>query len=252
MLEWDNQHGPVSAEAERRPVKQASPAEAQHRRILDAAVAEFSWDGYMGTTISTIAETAGISHGLVHHYFASKADLFTTALADGLGYMEQVRRRTLNGAGLPEDRLRCWAQGMATALSAAFLHSRLVMQVLGAPGIHPPPSLEVLTRFAATEVAALTTVLTERGQAPGTAAMTAGLAFSTLVGSRLAGTWYAGAAGVDADGCVNALYREVCAILGIAVQPCALPVSLPAVPWDLNVGDTPWARILCPQDEPGL
>jgi len=48
--------------------------------ILDAAVAEFGDKGYDAATIRGIAERAGVDPALVHHYFASKADLFADSI----------------------------------------------------------------------------------------------------------------------------------------------------------------------------
>lgn len=46
-------------------------------RILEAAVEEFAELGYDGATIRGIAGRAGVDAALVHHYFGTKADLFT-------------------------------------------------------------------------------------------------------------------------------------------------------------------------------
>lgn len=44
-------------------------------RIRDAAITEFAANGVDGTSIRTIATTAGVSPGLVIHHFGSKEDL---------------------------------------------------------------------------------------------------------------------------------------------------------------------------------
>lgn len=46
-------------------------------RILAAATDEFSEHGYDGATMRAIATRAGVDSALVHHYFGTKADLFT-------------------------------------------------------------------------------------------------------------------------------------------------------------------------------
>ena len=48
-------------------------------RILAAAVEEFGELGYESSTIRSIASRAGVDPALVHHYFGTKADLFTEA-----------------------------------------------------------------------------------------------------------------------------------------------------------------------------
>lgn len=46
-------------------------------RIVSAAVDEFGELGYDGATMRGIAARAGVDAALVHHYFGTKADLFT-------------------------------------------------------------------------------------------------------------------------------------------------------------------------------
>jgi AcrR family transcriptional regulator len=47
-------------------------------QIMDAAVEVFARRGINGTKMSMIAAEAGISHGLLYHYFTSKDELFAT------------------------------------------------------------------------------------------------------------------------------------------------------------------------------
>ena len=56
--------------------------EDRPREILDAAVAAFSATGYDRATIADVARQAGVSAGLVAHYFGSKADLFVAVIED--------------------------------------------------------------------------------------------------------------------------------------------------------------------------
>ncbi|MDP1758061.1 MAG: helix-turn-helix domain-containing protein, partial [Pseudohongiella sp.] len=57
-----------------RPVN-ANP-EFQRENILRAALAEFSHNGFSGASVRTIAQEAGVAHGLIRHYFLSKDELF--------------------------------------------------------------------------------------------------------------------------------------------------------------------------------
>ncbi len=50
--------------------------------ILDAACRVFREKGFHQARITDIAQTAGISYGLVYHYFKSKADLFDAILKE--------------------------------------------------------------------------------------------------------------------------------------------------------------------------
>lgn len=48
--------------------------------LAEAALATLAEFGFSGTTVNRVAERAGMSSGLVHHYFKSKADLLEMAM----------------------------------------------------------------------------------------------------------------------------------------------------------------------------
>ena len=52
----------------------------RRRELAEAAFLVMTEHGLAGTTVSRIAERAGMSQGLVHHYFTSKADLLEAAM----------------------------------------------------------------------------------------------------------------------------------------------------------------------------
>lgn len=50
--------------------------DARKEQILKAALIVFARRGMVATKISDIAKEAGLSHGLVYHYFNSKEEIF--------------------------------------------------------------------------------------------------------------------------------------------------------------------------------
>lgn len=56
--------------------------ERNRRRIMEAALTEFSRLGYSGTTIEMIAKTAGMSKSNLLYYFSSKTAIYEAVLAD--------------------------------------------------------------------------------------------------------------------------------------------------------------------------
>jgi TetR/AcrR family fatty acid metabolism transcriptional regulator len=52
--------------------------------ILDAAVRVFARKGYHTCRVGDIAEEAGVAHGLLYHYFASKEQVLETVFRDTL------------------------------------------------------------------------------------------------------------------------------------------------------------------------
>ncbi|GAB1329057.1 TetR/AcrR family transcriptional regulator [Streptomyces sp. NPDC093260] len=69
--------GAVTA-ADRRPKQDRSRATRQ--RLLEAAVACLAEHGWAGSTVSVVAERAGVSRGAAQHHFPTREDLFTAAV----------------------------------------------------------------------------------------------------------------------------------------------------------------------------
>lgn len=57
----------------------------KRKRILDAAVRVFAEHGYHGARVGDIAEDAGVAHGLLYHYFASKDEVLKTIFVENWG-----------------------------------------------------------------------------------------------------------------------------------------------------------------------
>ncbi|MEU9390591.1 TetR/AcrR family transcriptional regulator [Streptomyces sp. NPDC048324] len=86
---------------ERAPKQDRSRATRQ--RLLEAAVACLAEHGWAGSTVSVVAERAGVSRGAAQHHFPTREDLFTAAVE----YVAEERSTALralfpDGAG--DDR----------------------------------------------------------------------------------------------------------------------------------------------------
>ncbi|MDT0438112.1 MULTISPECIES: TetR/AcrR family transcriptional regulator [Streptomyces] len=69
--------GAVTA-VDRSPKQDRSRATRQ--RLLEAAVACLAEHGWAGSTVSVVAERAGVSRGAAQHHFPTREDLFTAAV----------------------------------------------------------------------------------------------------------------------------------------------------------------------------
>ncbi|MET9655559.1 TetR/AcrR family transcriptional regulator [Streptomyces sp. NPDC006510] len=70
--------GAVTPSTERTPKQDRS--RATRRRLLEAAVACLAEHGWAGSTVSVVAERAGVSRGAAQHHFPTREDLFTAAV----------------------------------------------------------------------------------------------------------------------------------------------------------------------------
>ena len=71
--------------------------------ILTTALSILAKKGYENTTINDIADTAGISRGLLHYYFKDKEDLAAKALTFGFGPMWDSSVGKIQNARSPEQ-----------------------------------------------------------------------------------------------------------------------------------------------------
>ncbi|MFE5191330.1 TetR/AcrR family transcriptional regulator [Streptomyces sp. NPDC056628] len=73
------------------------------QRLLEAAVACLAEHGWAGSTVSVVAERAGVSRGAAQHHFPTREDLFTAAVE----YVAEERStalRALFPEGASDDR----------------------------------------------------------------------------------------------------------------------------------------------------
>lgn len=83
----------------------------RRKQLIQATIASIHEFGFADTTISRIAKTAGVSTGIVHHYFQGKADLLEATMR---WLMTDLRRQVvdrLNRAAGPHERLTAIIEG---------------------------------------------------------------------------------------------------------------------------------------------
>ncbi|MET4659936.1 AcrR family transcriptional regulator [Streptomyces sp. PvP037] len=95
--------------AERVPKQDRSRATRQ--RLLEAAVACLAEHGWAGSTVSVVAERAGVSRGAAQHHFPTREDLFTAAVE----YVAEERSTALR-ALFPEGAQAGDRRAVITAL----------------------------------------------------------------------------------------------------------------------------------------
>jgi AcrR family transcriptional regulator len=59
--------------------------ERKRKVILEAAVRVFARSGFHGSRVGDIAAEAGVAHGLLYHYFASKEEVLQTVFRENWG-----------------------------------------------------------------------------------------------------------------------------------------------------------------------
>lgn len=86
--------------------------EQRAKEIALVALEVFSERGVKDTSISQIAEAAGIGKGTIYEYFSSKEDLIFKALITWMEHFSVAAEELIAGVENPEDQLRCSIHGM--------------------------------------------------------------------------------------------------------------------------------------------
>lgn len=85
-------------------------------RILRHALKLFALKGFAATKISDIAKAAGMSQGLVYHYYNSKDAVFTDLIRISYHRMETAARELESLAAPPQEKMRRVVHGMVRSI----------------------------------------------------------------------------------------------------------------------------------------
>ncbi len=80
-------------------------APLRRKQLIDAAIASIHEYGLADATVSRIARKAGVSSGIVHHYFDDKDDLLFATMGTMLEALRVTMAARLKVAKTPKERL---------------------------------------------------------------------------------------------------------------------------------------------------
>jgi len=101
-------------------------AEEKRRLILDAAVRVFAQKGFHTSRVGDIAEEAGVAHGLLYHYFASKDEVLETIFRENWTVLVERLQAVTKAEGTAREHLRY----AAAILLRTWLHQPDVVRVV--------------------------------------------------------------------------------------------------------------------------
>ena len=129
--------------------------------ILAAARSVFVRKGLAAAKISDVAAAAGLSHGLVYHYFSSKEAMYA-GLLEALFARATVELEVLAGdEGTPLERVRAFVVQRLERFSAEPEMFGLVMQAFLHRDALPSSTLAALQNFAERSMSAMSKTLAE-------------------------------------------------------------------------------------------
>ncbi|MFN4141905.1 transcriptional regulator BetI [Aestuariivirga sp.] len=100
-------------------------APIRRRQLVEAAIAVIHEQGFANATVARIARRAGMSPGLVHHYFTDKDDLLFTTMRSLLAELRAEAAVRLGNAEGPRERI-------VALIDACFGESQFEEQVFSA------------------------------------------------------------------------------------------------------------------------
>ena len=90
----------------RTPIQVQRIKDERREEILQAARAVFVIKGFAATKMSNIAAAAGVSYGLVYHYFPTKDAVYTAIVEEAMQRSAMLTDEALAREGTPLDRIR--------------------------------------------------------------------------------------------------------------------------------------------------
>ncbi|MFH5184270.1 TetR/AcrR family transcriptional regulator [Paenibacillus sp. TAB 01] len=102
-------------------------------QIMQAALKVFARRGCLGTKMSMIAAEAGISHGLLYHYFKSKDELFITLVRDAMTEAASEMNHIYELPGSPIEKIKALTENILDEKGAPYF--LLIHQTRTAEGV---------------------------------------------------------------------------------------------------------------------
>jgi ATP-binding cassette subfamily B protein len=122
----------------------------RRRQILDCASRLFSERHYGSVSLDRVAEAAGITRGLLHHYFGTKRELYLAVVADLAATLPDGLATQL-GKSYTDGHELSGGQWQRLALGRAFMRVDPLLAVLDEPtaAIDAPTEHALFERYAA-------------------------------------------------------------------------------------------------------
>lgn len=123
----------------------------RREHLLMSAVRVFVRKGYSATKISDIAKAAGLSHGLVYHYFESKEAIFVELVHMAVDASGAAVKELTVMKGSPEEKMYAMTDMLLKAMEEADLTQNfffIMLQAMTFEGIPEEAKIYALKSFA--------------------------------------------------------------------------------------------------------
>ncbi|WP_197029199.1 TetR/AcrR family transcriptional regulator [Alicyclobacillus macrosporangiidus] len=134
-------------------------------QILAAAAKVFARNGFVGTRVDDIASAAGVSKGLIYHYFGGKEEIFNTLVDRAVRGTIHLYQHAFGLPGSAAERLRWLIEQVVVGLSEQPYVFMVVLQAFVSDAV-PQEARHVISTLAA-EIRSIVTQFIADGQKDG-------------------------------------------------------------------------------------
>lgn len=113
-----------------RTSKQQERSEATRNQILEAGLKCFAQHGYDKASTEAIAKEAGVSQGIIFHYFKTKEGLFTAIVKKGIEGFDACVERAESSALPPREKIVLLMRAMGEMTAADPARTGLIIRQL--------------------------------------------------------------------------------------------------------------------------
>lgn len=106
-------------------------AHERKKQVIDAAIRCLIERGYANFSVKDIAEEAGVSTGILYHYFENKDDIMVQVLKETFSRTDETVRRTVEAKPAAEDILKTYLQFVGKMVESDPLTYQISMNYLG-------------------------------------------------------------------------------------------------------------------------
>ncbi len=132
----------TAKKTEKSPRKQQQRSLVTQQKLLDAAIAAFSENGFKGTSTRDIAERAGVHHPLITYHFKNKEQLWRAAANRIFGELKDALDDALAAPGITDLKSR-WDRRIRTYARHCY-HQPAVHNLIMQESSYPNPRLDWL------------------------------------------------------------------------------------------------------------
>jgi AcrR family transcriptional regulator len=109
---------------------QSADYDKRREAIMETAAALYAKKGFLGASVSELAEACETSKSLIYHYYPSKEDILYDVMDSHVQSLVEAATRVETGPGTPEAKLRMLAHELMKLYNGAQTYQKILLNEL--------------------------------------------------------------------------------------------------------------------------